>query len=79
MEVPSLGVESELQQLAYTPATAPQDPSHVCVRHHNSHQYQILNPLSEAGDQACNLMVPSQICFHCAMMGTLGAITDIVF
>ena len=31
-------------------------------------QYQILNPLSEARDQTSNLMVPSQICFHCTMM-----------
>ena len=31
---------------------------------------RILNPLSEAGDRTRNLMVPSQICFHCAIMGT---------
>ena len=30
-------------------------------------QCQILNPLSKAKDQTCNLMVPSHICFHCAM------------
>ena len=35
-----------------------------------AHSNQILNPLSEARDQTCNLMVPSQIRFHCAMMGT---------
>ena len=29
MEVPRLGVESELQLLAYTTATATQDPSHI--------------------------------------------------
>ena len=38
--------------------------------HHSSQQHQILNPLSEARDQTCNLMVPSQIHFHCATMGT---------
>ena len=30
MEIPSLGVESELQLLAYITATATEDPSHVC-------------------------------------------------
>ena len=29
--------------------------------HHSSRQRQILNPLSKARDQTCNLMVPSQI------------------
>ena len=38
--------------------------------YHSSRQYQILNPLSEARDQTCNLMVTSQIRFHCATMGT---------
>ena len=31
---------------------------------------QILNPPNEAKDQTRNLMVPSRICFHCAMIGT---------
>ena len=30
----------------------------------------ILNPLNEARDRTRNLMVPSQIRFHRAMMGT---------
>ena len=30
MDVPRLGVELELQPLAYTTAIAAQDPSHVC-------------------------------------------------
>ena len=34
-EVPRLGVKSELQLLAYTTATAMQDPSHVCKLHHS--------------------------------------------
>ena len=33
-------------------------------------QHQILIPVSEARDQTCNLMVPSQIRFCCAMTGT---------
>ena len=33
-------------------------------------QCQILNPLNEARDRTRNIMVPSQICFSCAMMGT---------
>ena len=42
----------------------------VCDLHHSSQQHQILNPLSKARDQTCNLIVPSRICFHCATMGT---------
>ena len=48
MEVPRLGVESELQLPAYATATATQDPSHICNLYHSSQQHQILNPLSEA-------------------------------
>ena len=55
MEVLRLGVQLELQPQAYTTATAT----------------QILNPLSEARDRTQNLMVPSQIHFHCAATGTL--------
>ena len=35
MEVPRLGVQSELQLPAYTPATATGDPSHICDLHHS--------------------------------------------
>ena len=48
MEVPRLGVKSELWLLAYTTATATPDMSCVCDLYHRS---QILNPLSEARDQ----------------------------
>ena len=41
-EVPSLGVQSELQPLDYTRATATPDPSHVCYLHHSSWQCWIL-------------------------------------
>ena len=61
MEVPRLGVKSELLLPAYARATAMQDPSRVFDLHHSLWQRQILNPLSEARDQTGNLMVPSQI------------------
>ena len=63
-------VQSELLLPAYTTATAMPDPSHVCDLRHSSWQRQILNPLSEVRIQTRNLMVPSEIHFHCAMMGT---------
>ena len=71
MEVPRLGVQSELQPLAYTTAIATRDPSCVCDLHHNSWQHWILNPLSKARGRTHNLMVPSWIRFCCATMGTL--------
>ena len=70
MEVPRLGVYSELLLLAYAIATATPDPSHVCNLHQSSWQQWILNQLSEARDRTYNLIVPSQIRFCCAMMGT---------
>ena len=48
MEVPRLGVESELQLPAYTTATARSDLSFVFDLCHSSRQHWILNPLSEA-------------------------------
>ena len=53
MEVPRLGVETELYLLAYTTATAMQDPSRICDLHHSSLQRWILNP-NERG-QGSNL------------------------
>ena len=70
MEVPKLGVESELQLPASTTAIAMQDPSHVCDVHHSSCQCQILNPLSEARDQIHILMDINWVCFYWAMTGT---------
>ena len=63
MEVPRLGVQSELQLLAFALATATQDPSRVGDLCHSSWQCQILNPLSEASDRTLKLMVPSRIHF----------------
>ena len=68
IEVPRPGFELELHVLAYAIAT--RDLNHVCNLHHSSRQCQILNLLSEARDQTCNLMVHSQICFQCAMKET---------
>ena len=70
MEVPRLGVQSELQLLAYATATETADLSGICDLLHSSWQCWILNPLSEARDRTYNLMVPSQIYFHCTAMGT---------
>ena len=56
MEVPRLGVKSELQLQAYSTATATWDPSTICDLHQSLCQRQILNPLSEARDQTCILM-----------------------
>ena len=70
MEVPRLGVQSELQLPAYTTATVKPHLSCVCDLHHSSRQQPIPNPLSEARDRTRNLMVPSWICFHCSITGT---------
>ena len=43
MEIPKLGVESELQLQAYTAATATWDPGGICDLHHSSRQRWILN------------------------------------
>ena len=55
MEVPRLGVESELQLPAYITAKAILDPSCICNIHHSLQQCRILNPLSQAKDQTCTL------------------------
>ena len=70
MEVPRLGVQSELQLLAYTIATGTPNLSHVCDLHHSSWQHQIINRLSKARDQTYILMDASQIHFCRATAGT---------
>ena len=62
MEVPRLGVESELQLPAYATAMAAWDLSHICDLPHSSWQRQILNPLSEVKDQTHVLMDTNQAC-----------------
>ena len=57
VEVPRLGVKSELHPPAYTAATAMADPSHSYYSlHHSSWQCPIFNPLSEARDGTHILM-----------------------
>ena len=49
MEVPRLGVESELQLPADATAATMQDLSHVYdLHHHSQHHSQVLNPPSKA-------------------------------
>ena len=57
MEVPRLGVESELQPPAYTRATAMRDPSRVCNLHHSSRQRRIVNPLSHSENSPICLLL----------------------
>ena len=60
-EVPRLGVESELQLLAYATATATQDLSHICDLCCSLWQCWILSLPSEARDQTCILMDTSWV------------------
>ena len=69
MEVPKLRVQSELQLLAYTTATATQDPSPVCDLHHSSGQRQIPDPLSRARNRTYFLRDTNRIHFQCTTMG----------
>ena len=61
MEVPRLGVKSELHLPAYATATATRDPSCICDLHHSSQQHRIHNPLNRARDWTCILMDTSRI------------------
>ena len=70
MEIPRLGIRSELQPPAYTTAIALWDLGRVCDLYHSSKQRQILNPLIKARDGTQILMDASQIPFHCATTGT---------
>ena len=72
MDAPSLGVQSELQPLAYATATATstQNPSRICDLYYSSRQRWILNPLSEARDRICIVMDTSRVHYHWATTGT---------
>ena len=62
MQVPRLGVESELQLPAYATATATWDLSSVGDLHQSSQQWRSLNPMSKA-NEASVLMDTSQISY----------------
>ena len=64
MEVPRVRVESELQSLTYTIATATPDPSCICDLHGSPQQHGIPNPLSAARDQSPMLMDTSGFHYH---------------
>ena len=68
MEVPRLGVESDLQMPAY--ATAMQDLSHICDLHHSSRQRRIPNPLSKSRDGTRIVMDTSEVHYCWATVGT---------
>ena len=70
VDVPRLGVESELQLPAYATATATQDPSHVWDLHRGSQQCWVPNPLSEARDWTRVLKDTNQAPYCWAMTGT---------
>ena len=69
MEIPSLGIKSELQLSAYTTAIAMRDPSHMCHLHHNSRQCQTPSPLNETRDWT-HILMDTWIRFCCATTGT---------
>ena len=50
MEVPGIGVKSELPLQAYAMATGTPDPSQICDLLGSIQQHWILSPLSEARD-----------------------------
>ena len=70
MEVPRLGVESELLLLAYTTVTAMQDPGCTCDPHHSSQQSQILNPQSKARAEPTTSRILVRFVNDWATMGT---------
>ena len=70
LEVPRLGVEMELQMLAYAVSTAMPDLSQVCDLHHSSWQRQILNPKAGPGIDPTSSWILVRFVNHCATMGT---------
>ena len=75
IEVPRLGVESELELLAYAagrsePKSAMPDLSCIYNLHHSSWQGQILNPLNKSRDRTYILLDTIQVHNHCATTGT---------
>ena len=71
MEVPRLGVESELHLSDCSTTTAMPDLRHIYDLHHSSWQCWIPNPLSKPRGRTRVLMDASQVCYHWASTGTL--------
>ena len=70
MEVPRLGIKSELQLLATATATATPDLSESATyttAHSNARSF---DPLSKARDGTQILIDSSRVCFHCTTAGT---------
>ena len=61
VEIPRLGIGSEVHLQAYTTATATHVLNNVCNLPHSSRQCQIFNPLSEARDRIYVLMDSNQV------------------
>ena len=70
MEVPRLGVESELWLWPYAAAKAMRNPSGICHLHHRSRKRWILNPLSKARDRTRILRDTSRLHYRWATTGT---------
>ena len=86
MEVPKLGVESELQLSANARATAIPDLSCICDLHHSSQQHQSLNPLSEARIEPATswflvrfVSAESQWELHCLLLERLSLVPEMLF
>ena len=69
-----LGVKSELELLAYTTATAMQDPSRACDLHHSSQHRWVPDPLSKARDRTHILMDLVRFVSAAPTTGTLPSI-----
>ena len=63
MKFPRLGIESELQLLAYVMVSEMRDPSCIFKLPHSSQQHPIPDPMSEARDRTHILMDTSWISF----------------
>ena len=72
MEVPRLGVKSELHLLAYTPATAMPDLSCIFNLHGSSWQHQILTQWARPGLNLHLHRCYVRFLTHWATVGTLG-------
>ena len=75
VEVPMLGVKSELQLPTYTTATAILDPSHICAPCYSLQEHQLLNPPSKARDQTAS----SWILVRCISTEPQGELNSYLF